>query len=115
MHQPYTFRLTAQSELSFNLTYEGYARGVFNQKCFQFLRFSVVPNPMAASSCCGRPHLRDFDDLSLGIIGRHSPTCLPFSKYPERIFPISREPLVDDVAPGLDASVLATVDALFHT
>jgi hypothetical protein len=44
MHQPYTFRLTAQSELSFNLTYEGYACGAFNQKCFSILKFSDIPS-----------------------------------------------------------------------
>src|SRR5258705_3748417 len=67
MHKPYTFRLTAPSELSFNLTHEGYACGAFNQKCFSILKFLDVP--MTVASCCGRPHLGDFDDLSLGVIG----------------------------------------------
>jgi hypothetical protein len=46
MHKPYNFRFTAQSELSFNLTYEGYACGAFNQKYFSILKFSDVPNPI---------------------------------------------------------------------
>src|SRR5713226_10073527 len=48
----------------------------------QFLIFGF-PEPMAFPSCSGRFHLRDFDDLSLGVV--HSPTCLPSSKYPDRI------------------------------
>jgi hypothetical protein len=70
----------------------------------------------------GRFHLRDFGDLSLGVIGRPF-TCLlavlkisgsHFAAVLSEPLPISCEHVINDVTPGLDASVLMTVDALFH-
>jgi hypothetical protein len=60
----------SQSELSFNLTYEGYACGAFNQKYFSILKFSDVPKPIGHLFTLGGFHPRDFDDPSPGVIGR---------------------------------------------
>jgi hypothetical protein len=67
-----------------------------------------------------RLHLRHLDDFSLASQMVHPPTCLPFSKYPDRILvpsllnhsqnPVSASSTVRP----LDGSVLVTVDAFLH-
>ena len=80
---------------------------------------------MAISSCSGRFHFRDFDNLSLGVIGRPFTHLLAITKIARTHFgavlseplqyPVSTSSMTwNDVAPGLDASVLMTVDALIH-
>jgi hypothetical protein len=55
---------------------------------FQYRRcFDATPRDTLRLGQVAQPlkfHLRHFDDFSLGVVV-HSPTCLPFSKDPDRI------------------------------
>ena len=70
----------------------------------------------------GRFHPRDFDDTALVVIGGPLADLLAVVKISgthdrpvlSKPLPVARENVVDDVAPGLDASVFMTVDAFSH-
>ena len=89
------------------------------------LRYGGVFYPFSSEGndwSTGRFHLRDFDDLSFGVISRPFTHLFAVPKISGTHFsavfseplPISREHVINDVPPGFDASVLITVDGFFH-